>query len=36
MAVGDFSKAQGAVIGKAMQALPKGAMGQILVLVALQ
>jgi len=36
MAVGDHQRAQGAVLGKAMEALPKGRKGQILVLVTLQ
>jgi hypothetical protein len=36
MAVTDFARAQGAVLGKAMEGLPKGAKGQILVLVTLQ
>ncbi len=36
MVVKDYTKAQGAVLGKAMQSLPKGQKGQILVLVTLQ
>jgi len=36
MAVRDFPRAQGAVLGKAMEALPRGTKGRILVLVALQ
>lgn len=36
MAVKDFGRAQGAILGKAMQRLPKGQKGQILVLVTLQ
>ena len=36
MVVKDFSKAQGAILGKAMQSLPVGQKGQILVLVTLQ
>jgi hypothetical protein len=36
MKVTDHARAQGAILGKAMQPLPKGAKGQILVLVTLQ
>jgi hypothetical protein len=36
MKVDDHNSAQGAILGKAMQALPKGQKGQILVLVTLQ
>jgi len=36
MAVSDFTRASGAVLGKAMQALPAGQKGEILVLVTLQ
>jgi len=36
MKVGDYSRAQGAILGKAMQGLAKGEKGQILVLVTLQ
>jgi hypothetical protein len=36
MAISDYNKAQGAIIGKAMQALPEGETGSILVLVTLQ
>ena len=36
MKVDDFSRAQGAILGKAMQHLAKGQKGQILVLVTLQ
>jgi hypothetical protein len=36
MVVKDHEKAQGAILGKAMEALPRGARGQILVLVTLQ
>jgi hypothetical protein len=36
MKVGDPSRAQGAILGKAMQDMAKGEMGQILVLVTLQ
>jgi hypothetical protein len=32
----DYSRAQGAILGKAMQNLEKGNKGQILVLVTLQ
>jgi hypothetical protein len=36
MAVGDHGRAQGAILGKAMESLSKGSKGQILVLVTLQ
>jgi len=36
MKVTDYESAQGAIIGKAMQGLEKGEIGQILVLVTLQ
>jgi hypothetical protein len=36
MKVADYDKAQGAILGKAMQRLDKGQRGQILVLVTLQ
>jgi hypothetical protein len=36
MVVKDYAKAQGAILGKAMEELPQGEKGQILVLVALQ
>jgi hypothetical protein len=36
MKVGDYSRAQGAILGKAMQRLERGQKGQILVLVTLQ
>lgn len=36
MVVRDYTKAQGAILGKAMEALPAGEKGQILVLVTLQ
>lgn len=36
MVVADYNRAQGAILGKAMQKLPKGKKGQILVLVTLQ
>ncbi len=36
MKVDDFSRAQGAILGKAMQPIAKGQKGQILVLVTLQ
>jgi hypothetical protein len=36
MVVKDHAKAQGAILGKAMEALPEGETGQILVLVTLQ
>jgi hypothetical protein len=36
MAVKDYARAQGAILGKAMQSLPKGQRGQILILVTLQ
>jgi hypothetical protein len=36
MVVKDQSKAQGAILGKAMEKLPEGQKGQILVLVTLQ
>ncbi|MGC8827747.1 MAG: hypothetical protein ACP5TV_12185 [Anaerolineae bacterium] len=36
MVVKDYARAQGAVLGKAMEGLPAGQRGQILVLVALQ
>ena len=36
MVVKDFSKAQGAILGKAMEKLTQGTKGQILVLVTLQ
>ena len=36
MKVVDYTRSQGAILGKAMQPLPKGAKGQILVLVTLQ
>lgn len=36
MVVKDFSKAHGAILGKAMEKLPQGTKGQILVLVTLQ
>jgi len=36
MVVKDFSKAQGAILGKAMEKLPQGTKSQILVLVTLQ
>jgi hypothetical protein len=36
MAVKDFNKAQGAILGKAMEKMPLGKKGQILVLVSLQ
>ena len=36
MKVADYTRSQGAILGKAMQPLPKGAKGQILVLVTLQ
>lgn len=36
MVVKDYGKAQGAILGKAMEGLPKGERGQILVLVSLQ
>jgi hypothetical protein len=36
MKVTDHAKAQGAIVGKAMESLPKGEKGQILVLVTLQ
>lgn len=36
MRVADYSRAQGAILGKAMQGLKKGEKGQILVLVTLQ
>jgi len=34
--VRDYAKAQGAILGKAMEQLPQGEKGQILVLVTLQ
>ena len=36
MVVKDYPQAQGAILGKAMEALPEGEQGQILVLVSLQ
>jgi hypothetical protein len=36
MVVKDYRKAQGAILGKAMEKLPEGKKGQILVLVTLQ
>jgi hypothetical protein len=36
MVVKDYARAQGAILGKAMQGLPEGQKGQILVLVTLQ
>jgi hypothetical protein len=36
MKVTDYENAQGAIIGKAMQGIEKGEIGQILVLVTLQ
>ena len=36
MVVRDYAKAQGAILGKAMEGLPEGEKGQILVLVTLQ
>jgi hypothetical protein len=36
MAVKDYDKAQGAILGKAMESLPEGETGQILVLMTLQ
>ena len=36
MVVTDYTKAQGAILGKAMEKLEKGKKGQILVLVTLQ
>jgi len=36
MVVRDYAKAQGAILGKAMEQLPQGEKGQILVLVTLQ
>jgi hypothetical protein len=36
MKVKDSAKAQGAILGKAMESLAKGEKGQILVLVTLQ
>jgi hypothetical protein len=36
MVVQDYAKASGAILGKAMESLPKGQKGQILVLVTLQ
>lgn len=36
MVIKDYDEAQGAIIGKAMQALPEGETGKILVLVTLQ
>ena len=36
MLVSDYSRAQGAVLGKAMERIEKGQKGQILVLVTLQ
>jgi hypothetical protein len=36
MKVGDYSRSQGAILGKAMQGLAEGQKGQILVLVTLQ
>jgi hypothetical protein len=36
MAVRDHRRAQGAILGKAMERMPKGLKGQMLVLVTLQ
>ena len=36
MVVGDHMKAQGAILGKAMEKLPQGEKGRILILVTLQ